>query len=148
MFRPQPSSSSTHHILFIDGECSLCTASVRTLARLDKSIVLRFASMQGETAALLPDSWKILRDQYDTPTGAVVLVENPNGEMEIRWQGADAILRAFYLIGGVISCLWIFHFFPAWMKSSVYKCIAKNRHRYRANGCPLSSTELQNRFLP
>ena len=47
-------------IVFFDGYCSLCNALVDWLIRIDKSNQLKFASLQGETAA------KLLGQQKET----------------------------------------------------------------------------------
>lgn len=145
-----PSINQPRHILFLDGDCVLCQKSATLLHKIDKQKNLYFAPLQGETAKILPNAWRVLMDDNQRATGAVVLTEASNTEKPIHWRGADAILRALYLSGGVFTIFWPLYWLPCWIKSPVYQLIAKHRHHagIQNRSCLIPDTDMKNHFLP
>lgn len=138
------STSSSPHILFIDGDCSFCQRSTRVLMLCDPHQVLRFAPLQGSTAEQLPEECLLTgNDQSD----AIVLLENPQQPDSKTWRGADAALRSLYLSGGPVSLLWIFHHLPTRLKKTTYQWIAKRRLKLSSN-CQLPTPAQRKLFLP
>ena len=123
-----PTSSELRHILFLDGDCVFCQKSAVLLHRIDQRERLYFAPLQGETAKALPASWRQLKDEKERATGAAVLAEAWATDQQIHWRGADAILRAIYLAGGIGVILWPLYWLPHRIKSSAYRFIARHRH--------------------
>jgi len=150
IFRDMPHTPRIRHILFLDGDCLFCQRSARILHGLDAKGNLYFSTLQGETAALLPDDWKILTDEHNFPAGTAVLIENSGSATELRWKEADAILRALSLTHRLLSIFWIFHYTPSFLKNSIYRCIARNRHRliWGKGSCPLPDQDFKDQFLP
>lgn len=138
------------HILFLDGECLFCQKSARLLNRWDRSSVIYFSTLQGETASMLPDDWRTVVDPTGKPSGTAVLIENSGSSTERRWREADAILRALSLTHRLLSIFWIFHYTPGFLKNGIYRCIARNRHRlsWRKRSCPLPDQQFKDQFLP
>lgn len=134
------------HVLFLDGECAFCQRSARWLAAIDRRRVLRFASLQGETAEGLPTRWRAV----EADNGAAVLVENRGGPDEQRWLGQDAILRSLWLAGGPASLAWSLRFVPAWMQNGVYGWVARRRRRLTREkvSCGLLPQSMASRILP
>jgi len=132
------------HLLFIDADCAFCQQSTRILSSIDSQEVLRFSTLQGETASIIPEKSEEIT--------AAILLENPQSPDQKKWQGADAILRSFYLCGGVVSLLWVFRFIPTGIKNRLYDFIAKHRHLLRipftSKQCKLLTPEQQKRYLP
>lgn len=142
-------ASKPRHVLFLDGDCLLCQKSVALIHRIDRHASLYFATLQGETAKSLPDSWKILIDKNNHATGAAVLTEAWQSEYQVHWRGPDAILRSLYLAGGVFAIFWPLSWLPKWIKSPIYQLIARHRHRLPfSNSYPFPTEELKARFLP
>jgi len=142
---PQPSN-----ILFLDGDCVFCQKSATALHRLDRNGQLHFAPLQGETAKILPEAWRELKDANQQAAGAAVLTEAWETEQQVHWRGLDAILRALYLTGGVSIIFWPIHWLPRWIKSPIYQFIARHRHRltFGKQSCELPDAEFRNHMLP
>ena len=135
-----------HHVLFVDGECSFCQHSARVVMSLDDAKVIHFSSLQGETAKVLPEEWRITR-VGDDMVGAIVLLEQQTDSENKQWRGADAILRVLYLMGGGLSILWLLHWIPNFIKDPVYNWISRHRLKIVSKQCPLPTPEQQQRFL-
>jgi len=154
MFKAIPSTGE-NHILFIDGDCLFCQNTAKYFISIDKKKVLNFAPLQGETAkSLLPETWRELKDDNGSPTGAIALLENPGTEQEKRYQEFDALFRTLRLIGGPLSFIQLFSIAPKSFKSRLYHFIAKNRHHLHfllpknaRNSCPLPDQATRSRYL-
>ncbi len=112
--------SSPPAIVFYDGECGLCTCSVRFLLARDRRGRLRFAPLQGTTAE------QRLSVSERESLGTVVLLE---GERASR--RSTAILRALRHCGGGLGLLariglWI----PRPLRDGLYRCVAARRSRF------------------
>jgi predicted DCC family thiol-disulfide oxidoreductase YuxK len=83
------SATSDHPVVFFDGVCGLCSHSVNWLLARDPEHRLRFAPLQGATAAAMISS--DLRDRLDT----MVFVRN--GTTYIR---TAAVSRILMTLGG------------------------------------------------
>ncbi|MBS0621541.1 MAG: DUF393 domain-containing protein [Verrucomicrobia bacterium] len=93
------------HVIYFDGECSLCNRTVCFLQRQDKKHLFRYEPLgeQGETLIFLEEGKKPLR------------------------YGKGA-LRIFWHLGGLWRLLGIFSFLPAFIVDPIYRLIARNRH--------------------
>lgn len=131
---------TSHPILFFDGVCNLCNGSVRFILENDRRGVLRFASLQSDTAAeLLP--------QYGIDPKAlnsVILYEN--GRI---YTHSDSVLRTFKLMGGPWAYLYYLGIVPRPIRNWVYDFIGRNRYRWfgKREACMLPRPEWQPRFL-
>lgn len=145
---PQPEANVTrgpidveaHPILFFDGVCGLCNATVDWLLARDRQGVLRFAPLQGETAQrLLPKT-----DSQDL--NSVVLFDESGLHRRSR-----AAVRTLRHLGGpyrLLSCLlWVI---PAPLRELGYRTIAKLRYRLfgKKETCRMPSPSERERFLP
>ena len=137
-----PSEISGKHIVFFDGECSFCNRSTQLLTSLDNKQRLYFSSLQGETAKELN-----LTQDLSSEQAAAVLVEYTNSQKQKIWYGADAILRALHLVGGIASLAWLLHYCPAAIKNTCYQWIAKRRHKISQH-CSMPTPEERQRHLP
>ena len=145
-----PTSSEPRHILFLDGDCVFCQKSAVLLHRIDQRERLYFAPLQGETAKALPASWRQLKDEKERSTGAAVLTEAWATDQQIHWRGADAILRAIYLAGGIGVILWPLYWLPSWIKSPFYRFLARHRHRltFGKKDCVIPDAHFRDHLLP
>lgn len=137
--------SDPRHILFYDGECGICNASVRLLMRIDKEAQLYYAPLQGQTANQnLPIE---LRDPKDLST--VVYLRNESEGPELMTQ-FRAITQSLLLMGKGWAALGrVLDLFPSQMMNWLYGMIARNRHRIRKKGaCALPTEEQRKRLLP
>jgi predicted DCC family thiol-disulfide oxidoreductase YuxK len=126
-------------IVFFDGVCGLCNRSVDLLLRWDRRHVLRFAPLQGSTAAqLLPPDRIIDLDSF-------VLIDDAG--MHIR---STAVLRALEQVGGPWRAVVLLRVVPGFVRDAVYSWVARNRYRWygqRAQ-CRLPTRQEAARFLP
>lgn len=128
-------------ILFFDGDCGLCNRTVRFLLRHDHAAKLRFAPLQGSTAAeLLPADLRT-----DLNTAVFQKADSPRIYLK-----SDAALLALIDTGSawrVLAHLGLA--FPRGIRDWLYDCIANNRHRlFKKKTCPLPTEEAGQRLLP
>jgi predicted DCC family thiol-disulfide oxidoreductase YuxK len=127
-------------IIFFDGVCNLCNASVQFILKRDHTQVFLFAPLQGETFATLniPEKEKL--------PDSIILLEN--GKL---YAESDAVLH----IARRLSLPWRYLALPGWLfprfvRDPIYRLIARNRYRWfgKKDACYLPTSELKARFLP
>lgn len=126
-------------IVFFDGVCNLCNHAVDFIIRHDKRHSIRFASLQGETAAsLLPSD---MRSSLST----LVLFHK-----EKIFTHSTAVLNIARLMGWPWKIFCMFFFIPRFLRDALYKTIAQHRYRLwgRRATCRLPSPEELQLFLP
>jgi predicted DCC family thiol-disulfide oxidoreductase YuxK len=126
-------------IVFFDGVCGLCNASVDRMLKWDHSRVLRFAPLQGSTAAqLLPSAFA---KDFDT----FVLMDEQG--MHLR---SDAAIRALVHFGGVWRIAAVMRVVPRPLRDAVYAWVSRNRYRWfgKRDACRLPTPQERERFLP
>ena len=141
-----PHEGDTRRILLYDGDCGLCTNSVRFFLEEDRNRIIQYAPLQGETAAeLLP---KELRDPSQLST--VVLYCGGAGASGAKIPTrSTAIGMALVTIGGFWRIPgWLCLATPRPVRDFGYDIIARNRHRIFPRGaCALPTAEERSRFL-
>jgi predicted DCC family thiol-disulfide oxidoreductase YuxK len=131
--------------LFYDGDCGLCTNSVKFFMEEDRARIVCYAPLQGETAAqLLPEE---LRDAAALST--VVYLEHTESLQTIHTR-SGAIYAALRDIGGMWRiCAWALYCVPRPIREGGYKLIAKHRLKIFPKGaCALPTQEERERLLP
>jgi len=128
-------------IVFFDGVCSLCNATIDFLIRHDPDAKLRFASLQGATAASrLPVE---VRGELKT----LVLLTEAGG----RYVRSAAVVRILWSLGGWLglagTLLWLI---PLPLRDLGYRLVAGNRYRLfgRRETCRLPTESDAARLLP
>ena len=127
-------------VVFYDGECGLCDRSVQALIKLDRGRRLRYATLQGETAARL-----LGPPQGESGGWSVKLLQD--GRLYDR---STAAIRAAMSAGGAGRLFAVFLVVPRFVRDAVYRWIAKNRLRWfgGAEACLLPTAALRKNFLP
>lgn len=119
--------------------CNLCNGAVDWIVRHDPKAVIRFSSLQGETAAqVVPDAASTL--------DSMVLVDGGHHYLQ-----SDAVLQTGKRLGGVYGALASFaSIFPRGLRNAVYRFVAKNRYRWfgKKESCRLPTPAERSRFLP
>lgn len=139
------SAPSHGPLLLFDGGCALCHRTVRFLLRADRRGALRFAPLDGETAAALAVRWPQIGD-----ADSVVLVSSPEGEPRVALRSA-AVIGALRLAGGpwrlAASLLALV---PRPLRDVAYDFVARRRQRWfgRYPSCPPPPAAWRDRFLP
>ncbi len=127
-------------LVLYDGVCGLCNKSVRKLVRIDKDRRLRYAALQGETAAHL-------RTQHpEIPTELDSFVYIENGRVSLRSRAFVRMAKQFRYPWKAVSWLWII---PWPLSDLVYRLIAKIRYRVwgKSDQCEIPSPKQRDLFL-
>ncbi|MES2964058.1 MAG: DCC1-like thiol-disulfide oxidoreductase family protein [Bdellovibrionota bacterium] len=132
---------SNEKIVFFDGYCTLCNSVVDGLIVLDRNSVLRFASLQGETARRLLAQKDLEIADPDT------IVYLRDGE---RYERSTAVLMILRDLGGSWKLISIFFFVPRPLRDLGYRFVAKIRYRVfgKRDTCRLPTAEERERLLP
>lgn len=128
-------------IVLYDGTCGLCHKSVNWILKNEADHDLKFAPLQGETAAALRAKHPEIPDLVES----VVLVEN--GTPKLRTKALFHIARH---LRSPWRWLYRLRFLPAALLDLGYRVIAKIRYRIwgRADTCDLPTPAQRARFLP
>ncbi|MEM8737471.1 MAG: DCC1-like thiol-disulfide oxidoreductase family protein [Planctomycetota bacterium] len=132
-------------LVFYDGGCGLCHASVRFVAARDRGGTrFRFAPLGGETFAA-----KRVGEATHTGGADSVVVRRRDGALLTKSGAAIHILRR---LGGVWAGLgWAAAWVPKRVRDGVYDRVAAVRHRVfgrRTEACPGVPAGMRERFLP
>lgn len=126
-------------IVFFDGECGLCSRVVRLLVRLDRREVLKFAPIQGETAA---------KHRIEVPAddGGTVVVMREDGEC---FERGDAVIELCGALGWPWRAGRVFRLVPRSLRDAAYDFVAKRRYSWfgSSDSCSLSGVGLRSRLL-
>jgi predicted DCC family thiol-disulfide oxidoreductase YuxK len=127
-------------IVFFDGHCSLCNASVDWLMRADSSGAFKFASLQGKTAA----------EMLAGSSGPIELNTIIYLRDEQKFDQSTAVLLILSDVGGLWRAAKIFLLVPKIIRDSIYRLVASNRYRFikKRMICRMPSQKDQDRLLP
>jgi predicted DCC family thiol-disulfide oxidoreductase YuxK len=127
-------------IVFMDGECALCSGAARVIARLDRQGEFRICPVQSELGEAIlrhygldfrnPDSWIYLADGQ-------------------AYASLDAVIAAGTRLGGMAQLLRIFPILPEPARDWLYRRIARNRYAIfgREQMCLIPDAALKRRLL-
>jgi len=128
-------------VVLYDGTCGLCHKSVRWLLDHERDHELRFAPLQGETAAQLRERHREIPSTLES----VVLVDGDR----VRLRSTAFMYTARHL-----RAPWRWGYAMRWLPGFIldlgYRVIARLRHRIwgHAELCDLPSPDHRARFLP
>lgn len=127
-------------VLFFDGDCAFCSASVRRVVRFDRHRRIAFAPLQGEFASEMG-----FTKYADEAGGTMVLLRESDGQVFLR---GDALIELARALGGAWRIFTIARFIPKPLRDAFYQWVADNRHRImgRADYCLLTDSELLKRL--
>jgi predicted DCC family thiol-disulfide oxidoreductase YuxK len=133
-----PVDLDTTSVVFFDGVCNLCNRIVDFLIRRDKKHVLRYAQLQGTSAAALLDAKMV----SDLPSVAFL-------DKTGAYQRSNAVLRAAAKLGGIWSLAKWLLIIPRPIRDAVYDWIARNRYKWfgKRDSCRLPTPEERSMFL-
>lgn len=127
-------------IVFYDGTCGFCQASIQIALKHNQKQNLYFAALQsGLAEALVP------KEQLPDPLPDSILFYE-NGRL---YTESEAALRIARHLNFPWSALYYFKFIPLSFRNFVYRFIAKHRYRIagRTEACMLPSPEERARFV-
>jgi predicted DCC family thiol-disulfide oxidoreductase YuxK len=127
--------------VYFDGHCGLCDRFVTFLVRRDRHRALRFAPLQGETAA-----GRFAEPPRGADDPATVVYEDAAG-VHSR---STAALRALRALGGAWRLTRIVELVPRVIRDAVYDWVARHRFRWfgRRESCRLAGPGEREVFLP
>lgn len=130
----------SHPIIFFDGYCNLCSASVQFVIKRDSKAIFRFASLQSDYAIETLSVFLIDSKQSDS----IILLEDFN-----IYQGSTAALRIAKKLNGLWPLLYIFIIIPRFIRDAVYNYIATHRYRWfgMQESCWVPTPDLKVKFL-
>ncbi len=128
------------NLVFFDGFCHLCNASVDWLILRDKKRVLQYSSLQGETA-------KAILSAADRTSLSTLLVSTCDGQILRESQAVFFLLRQ---VSSGWKFLLAFSFFPVFLTDFAYRIVARNRYRWfgKSDHCRIPTTEEKSHLLP
>lgn len=127
-------------ILFFDGECGLCDASVNWFLTRDRRQILSFAPLQGKTAA------KYLPSEAIESLESVVLFDKQG-----LHRRSSAIVRALGYLGGHYRLYsWLLWLIPKPIREVGYRVVARLRYRIfgKRESCRMPTQEERGRIFP
>ena len=131
-------------LVLYDGVCVVCNRVVQWLLKHDRGAQLRFASLQGETAAAVRQRHPEIPEDLDS----IVYVENGDGDERVSWH-SEAIFRICRDLEAPSWVLGLRRLPRSWSDIG-YRLFARSRYRLfgKLDACPLPSPEVRDRFLP
>lgn len=132
--------SIDHPVIFFDGVCNLCNASVQFIVNRDKAEVFKFASLQSEFAQVELFDEASEKRHFQS---LVLRIEN-----QLLTKSTAALTIARKLSGGW-PLLYAFIILPKFIRDPVYDVIARNRYKWfgKRNECMIPSPALKKRFI-
>jgi predicted DCC family thiol-disulfide oxidoreductase YuxK len=137
----EPSDDLPARVVLYDGVCGLCHRAVAWFAARDPERRLRFAPLQGETAARL----RALHPEIPHGLDTVVLVEE--GRVHLRSQ---AFVRAARHLARPWRWAGWLRWVPAALLDPAYRAVARVRYRVwgRLDVCGAPAGGDRDRYLP
>lgn len=131
--------NTTPHIIFFDGVCNLCNASVQYVIKRDKKNVFRFAALQSHFADTFFKQY-----QFERHTDSIVLFNA--GKFYTESTAALLIARqlsypAKFWYAAIVM--------PKGIRNPIYRFIARNRYKWfgKQESCMIPTVNIANKFL-
>jgi predicted DCC family thiol-disulfide oxidoreductase YuxK len=139
-------SWNKQNIIFFDGVCNLCNATVNMLIDLDTRQNLVFAPLQGETYHQYCLSTPTANNTPQTDSFSTIVF----WQQEREYVKSDAAIRIIACLGGFYRISLGLLCIPRFLRNILYDSIARNRYRWfgKSELCRIPTPELLARFLP
>jgi len=126
-------------VIFFDGVCNFCNASINFIIDHDATRRYRFASLQSDLGQKILQQYGYSTVEFDT----ILLVRD--GKLYEKSTAALEIAR--YLKGW--SWLYAFSILPRFIRDSVYGLVARNRYRIfgKSEACRIPTPEERSLFI-
>jgi len=136
-----PLNIENKKIIFFDGICGLCNASVAILIKLDVHDLFYFSPLQGVTFQRKDLN---LTSEVASQNSIVYFKEK---QIYLK---SDAVLQILIDLGGPWKFAHLFFIIPKFIRDRGYELIALNRYRWFStlDYCQLPSEEEKAKFLP
>ncbi len=130
----------TKKIIYFDGVCNLCNASVQFVLKRNTKKNILFTSLQSDAGKAM-----LLQNNLENKNfSSFVFIDNE----KIYLRSSAALQVAKYLRGAWLL-LYIFIIVPKFIRDAVYNLIAKNRYKWfgKKEECWIPTKEIMDRFL-
>jgi len=126
-------------VIFFDGVCNLCNASVQFVIAHESADFFRFAALQSDYARNTLTKFNLKA----TDSNSVVLLENG-----LLYTKSSAALRIARRLNGLWPLLYSLIIVPKFLRDWVYNTIAKNRYKWwgRQETCWVPTPKLKTKF--
>lgn len=126
-------------VIFFDGVCNLCNASVQFTIEHDKKNVFKFTALQGEYAKKILPQFSVDLNKIDS----IVLIEDKE-----FYTKSTAALKIARRLSGLWPILYVFIIIPKFIRDWFYDFIAKNRYKWwgKQESCWVPTPDLQSKF--
>lgn len=126
-------------ILFFDGLCHFCNASVQFTQKRDTRKRIFFTPLQGETAALMLP--------HLDPEKPQSVVYHRKGKTYYK---SSAVFRIAQDLDGLWPICNVLLIIPAFLRNLVYDAIARNRYKWfgKRESCKIPTQEEKDQYLP
>jgi len=121
-------AADKRRIVFFDGVCVLCDAGMRFLVAEDTGKILRYAPLQGQTAAGKPEVAQLIEGD-GAELESVVYWRGEGNQSEVLTRSA-AILAICDDLGGLWRALALARFVPRPLRDRVYDFVGRERYRW------------------
>lgn len=126
-------------IIFFDGVCNLCNASVQRVLKNDRSQYFRFAALQGNYAQTFFE-----QHAFSGKQDSIILYEK--GKFYLY---STAVLRIAGKLRFPYPLLKVCFLFPTFLRDPVYRFVARNRYTWfgKRASCMLPEPQWKKVFL-
>ncbi|HUH34492.1 MAG TPA: thiol-disulfide oxidoreductase DCC family protein [Moheibacter sp.] len=127
-------------IVFFDGVCNLCNASVQRIIQNDRHNQFKFASLQSDFGQAF-----LKKHHFDTERfTSIILLDNAKVYTE-----SDAVLRIAQDLNGKYRWLGHLRILPKFFRDAIYRWVANNRYRWfgQQKDCWLPTPKLKDKFI-
>ena len=127
-------------VVFMDGNCVLCTRTARIISRLDRAGEFRICPVQSALGQAVLEHYGL---DTDDPDSWLYLVDGR------AYTSMDAIIRAGTRLGGLGNMVRVFQLLPRPAQDWLYRRIARNRYGLfgRTDMCALPDPALRRRLI-
>jgi predicted DCC family thiol-disulfide oxidoreductase YuxK len=132
-------------VLLYDGSCGFCADSVQFVLNRDRKGVMRFAALDSAFGRAA-----IARHPEIRGVDSVLYVEPArDGTPERMYAHSNAVMQVASYLGGAWRLLHLSRIVPAFIRDSVYRLVARHRHRLSGTRpqCVIPSVHDRARFL-
>jgi predicted DCC family thiol-disulfide oxidoreductase YuxK len=131
--------SDKQNILFFDGVCNLCNASVQIMLKNDKKGYYQFASLQSDFAT------QFFKEKQYTPVAESLILFSNNR----FYHKSDAALKVAGHLAFPYPLLSVLFIFPSFIRNPVYDFIARNRYKWfgKRESCMIPERKWVSRFI-
>jgi predicted DCC family thiol-disulfide oxidoreductase YuxK len=135
-----PAFDDAAPIVFMDGECALCSGAARTIARLDRRGDVRICPVQS------PLGQAVLRHYGHNPEDPDTWLYLERGE---AFGDFDGLIRLARRLGGLARLAGVLALLPKGAQTWLYRLIARNRIKWfgRADLCAMPDAEVAARLI-